>query len=55
MKKLKSFIVECQRVLKVTKKPDAQEFKTIVKISLIGALFLGAVGFIIFIIKELLI
>lgn len=55
MGKFKSFIVECQRVLKVTKKPDAEEFKTIVKIALLGALLLGAIGFIIFIIKELLV
>ncbi len=55
MKKLKSFIIECRRVLKVTKKPSGEEFKTIVKVSLLGALALGAIGFIIFTVKELLV
>ena len=31
--KIKSFIQESIRVLKVTKKPDSFEFKTIVKVS----------------------
>ena len=55
MQKLKSFIIECQRVLKVTKKPDNEEFQNIVKVSGIGVLVIGLVGFILFIIKELLI
>ncbi|MBT3465022.1 protein translocase SEC61 complex subunit gamma [archaeon] len=55
MQKLKSFIIECKRVLKVTKKPTGEEFKTIIKVSLLGALLFGAIGFTIFIIKELLI
>ncbi|MFH2021470.1 MAG: protein translocase SEC61 complex subunit gamma [archaeon] len=55
MQKLKSFALECQRVLKVTKKPTGEEFKNIVKISGLGALVLGAIGFILFIIKEILV
>jgi len=55
MKKLKSFILECKRVLKVTKKPDGEEFKNTLKIAGIGALLIGAIGFIIFILKEMLI
>ncbi len=55
MKKLKSFIIECKRVLKVTKKPDSEEFKTIVKISGLGVLLIGAIGFILFIFKEILV
>jgi protein transport protein SEC61 subunit gamma-like protein len=53
--KLKTFIIECKRVLTITKKPDAEEFKTIVKISGLGMLVIGAVGFILFIIKELIV
>ena len=45
--KTKSFIHQCIRVLKITKKPDATEFKTIVKVSGIGLLIIGAIGFII--------
>ena len=43
--KLKSFIVECKRVLHVTKKPNATEFKTIVKVSGLGILIIGLIGF----------
>ena len=45
--RLKSFIGECFRVLRVTKKPDAVEFKTIVKVSGLGILIIGAIGFIV--------
>ena len=45
--KLKSFIGECIRVLKVTKKPDAVEFKTIVKVSGLGIIIIGMIGFVV--------
>ena len=45
--KVKSFIGECLRVLRITKKPDAMEFKTIVKVSGLGILIIGAIGFIV--------
>jgi protein transport protein SEC61 subunit gamma and related proteins len=50
--KVKSFVVECIRVLKVTKKPDAFEFKTIVKVSGLGILIIGLIGFIVQMIKT---
>jgi len=40
--------------LKITKKPDAVEFKTIVKISGLGIIVIGLIGFAIHFIKELL-
>ena len=52
--KLKSFILECKRVLKITRKPTGEEFKTIVKASALGMLVIGALGFIIHITKQLL-
>lgn len=52
--KLKDFLRECKRVLKITKKPDSFEFKTIVKISGLGIIVIGLVGFVIHFIKELL-
>lgn len=55
MQKLKSFIEECKRVIRVTKKPDSTEFKTILKISGIGVLLIGFIGFLLFLMKELLI
>lgn len=52
--KFKEFIIECRRVLKVTKKPSRDEFKTIVKISGVGILIIGLIGFLIHFAKELL-
>ena len=49
--KLKYFFQECARVLKVTKKPDAVEFKTIVKVSGLGILIIGSLGFVVQMIK----
>jgi len=51
--KLKRFINECVRVLKVTKKPDRFEFTTIVKVSGLGILIIGLIGFLIQMIKVL--
>jgi len=53
-KKFKEFIIECKRVLKVTKKPSRDEFKTIVKVSGVGILIIGLIGFLIHFAKELL-
>ena len=51
--KIKSFIEECFRVLKVTKKPDAIEFKTVVKVSGLGILIIGLIGFVVQMFKLL--
>ena len=45
--RFKSFLIESKRVFKVTKKPGKEEFKVIVKVSGIGMLVIGAIGFII--------
>lgn len=50
--KLKRFIIECKRVLRVTKKPNSTEFKTIVKVSGLGMAIIGLIGFIVQIIKQ---
>ncbi len=52
--KFKSFIKESVRVLKVTKKPNMVEFKTIVKASALGMLIVGMIGFVIVITGKLL-
>ncbi len=54
LERLKAFIMECKRVLRVTKKPDKQEFTTIVKISAIGMAIIGVVGFLVHFVRELL-
>ncbi|MEK6839714.1 MAG: protein translocase SEC61 complex subunit gamma [Nanoarchaeota archaeon] len=45
--RLKSFILECVRVFKITKKPGKEEFITVVKVSGIGILLIGLIGFIV--------
>ena len=55
LKKLKRFWIECKRVLRVTKKPDSQEFKLIVKISGVGMAIIGVIGFLIHFLKEIII
>lgn len=52
--KIKRFLKETNRVLRITKKPNKEEFKTVVKITGLGAAVIGALGFIIFLIKQLL-
>ena len=52
--RLKRFIVESKRVLRVTRKPSKEEFKTIVKVSGAGILIIGFVGFVLQMAKELL-
>ncbi len=49
--KLRRFIIECVRVLKVTRKPTKEEFKTIVKVTGLGIIIIGLIGFIIQLIK----
>jgi len=52
--KFKSFVMECKRVLIVTKKPNREEFTAIVKVSGIGMIIIGLIGFFIFIIGDLI-
>lgn len=52
--RIKSYLLECRRVLKVTKKPTNEEFKTIVKVSGLGMLIIGFIGFIVVLVRELL-
>jgi len=55
MDKLKQFTRECVRVYKVTKKPNKPVFMTIVKVSAVGILIIGAIGFIVHLIQRLFI
>jgi len=45
--KIKSFFIECKRVLSLTKKPSKEEYKTIVKASALGMAIIGILGFVI--------
>jgi len=53
-KSIVDFIKLCQRVLHVSKKPGIDEFLNVAKITGIGVLIIGAIGFIISIIAQLL-
>ena len=52
--KFKSFLVECKRIWNVTKKPSKTELITIVKVTGIGMLIIGFLGFLVNIIWQLL-
>lgn len=43
--KLKSFFLQCKRVWLVLRKPTKKEFSTVAKVSAIGILILGFLGF----------
>lgn len=51
--KIKQFIVECRRVLSITKKPTKEELQTVVKVSGLGILIIGFIGFLIQLLREL--
>ncbi|HIH23462.1 TPA: protein translocase SEC61 complex subunit gamma [Candidatus Woesearchaeota archaeon] len=51
--KAKSFIIQCARVLKVTRKPDRDEYRTLIKVSGLGIAVIGFLGFLLHVIKVL--
>lgn len=52
--RFKSFITQCKRVFKVTKKPSMEEFKVIVKIAGLGISIIGIIGFLIYLLWILI-
>lgn len=52
---LKTLFSEYKRIMKIAKKPSKDEFMRISKISLIGMVVMGAIGFIIQILYRLVI
>ena len=51
---LKAFISKSKRVWLVLKKPSRKEFEMVAKVSAIGVLLLGVIGFLISILVKLL-
>tara|TARA_Y100000310_G_C20131613_1_gene556103 strand:- start:132 stop:314 length:183 start_codon:yes stop_codon:yes gene_type:complete len=43
--KLKSFFAQCKRVWLILRKPSNAEFSSIAKVSAVGLLIIGAIGF----------
>lgn len=52
--RVKKFIKETLRVLRITKRPDMLEYKTLLKVTGIGIGIVGIVGFVIFLIVQIL-
>jgi len=48
----KSFFIKCKRVWHVLRKPTRKEFEQVSKISAIGIVLLGLIGFIVSIIMK---
>lgn len=46
------FWTECKRVIRVTKKPDKEEYKIITKVSAIGIFVIGGLGFLLRLSEE---
>lgn len=51
---IKDFMLKCARVWQVLRKPSKEEFKIITKVSAIGMLIIGFLGFVISIIMTLM-
>lgn len=49
----KSFCIKCKRVWYVLRKPSRKEFETITKVSAIGILLLGVLGFAISLVMKI--
>ena len=52
--KLKSFALECRRVLTVTKKPTREEITNIVKVTGIGIALIGVIGFVLNMVNRII-
>jgi protein transport protein SEC61 subunit gamma-like protein len=48
------FLKQCERVLRVSKKPDNEEYRTVAKVTGIGIIIIGIIGFIIAILSQVL-
>lgn len=53
MIQLKSFFKKCKRVWMTMKKPSKEEFQTIAKVSALGILVIGLIGFLFSILMQL--
>ena len=47
------FIKDSKRVLKVSRKPDAQEYRELAKVVSIGLLIIGVIGYVIVLLGSL--
>lgn len=54
LSKLRSKVKEYKRVLRITKKPSMEEFKTTVKVTGLGIILIGVIGFTISIVAQII-
>ena len=54
MQKIKDFFEQCKRVWNLARKPDREEISMVSKVSAVGILLIGIVGFIVGIIIEMI-
>ena len=47
------FFKQCKRVIRVSKKPDREEYFNFSKITALGITIIGAIGFVIILISQL--
>jgi protein transport protein SEC61 subunit gamma and related proteins len=52
--KIKKTLKEWRRVYKITKKPGKEEYLAVVKVTGLGILVIGVIGFAIFLVVELM-
>jgi protein transport protein SEC61 subunit gamma-like protein len=52
---VREFFQNCKRLFKVARKPDQEEYLRVAKITGLGILLIGAVGFAIMLLKQFLI
>lgn len=51
---ISSFLKQCERVLRVSKKPDADEYKTVAKVTGLGIIIIGVIGFIVSLLSQVI-
>jgi len=49
---IKSFLKQCERVIKVARKPNREEYLNFAKVTAIGIAIIGAIGFVIYAIAQ---
>lgn len=54
LENIKPFVQKCVRVWHILRKPGMNEYKTVAKVSAVGILLIGLIGFIVSVIIHLL-
>jgi protein transport protein SEC61 subunit gamma-like protein len=52
--RMQRFITQCIRVLKITKRPGKDEYRMLVKVSGLGIAVIGMLGFLLHVIKTMI-